>query len=479
MAPGHLLPMVDVAKLLGRHPNVKVTIITTPLNAVRFRATVDREIQSGSLIQVLQVQFPHAECGIPEGCESLDTLSSMDHQVKFFTAVSKLQQAVEELFRELKPSPSCMVCDKYIPWLAETANKFRIPRIIFDGTNCFNLLCNHNLRVSKVFESVSDYELLVVPGMPHKIEFSKSQLPGPFNPATNPEFFAFLDQVRVAEKEAYGIVVNSFEELEPEYAKECRRVTGHKIWCIGPVSLLNKDNLDKAQRGKRDSSHDASQYLKWLDSWPPSSVIYVCLGSLNRVTPEQLIELGLGLELTNRPFMWVIKARGSYRKEETEKLLLENGFEERVKGRGVLIRDWAPQLLILSHRAIGAFLTHCGWNSTLEGICAGVPLITFPLFAEQFYNEKVVLQILETGVKVGGEKVQYIGQEEKNGVQVKKENVKEAIEKVMGQGEEKEKRRARARHYAKMAEKAIEKGGSSYHNMSVLIEDIKQKLNHS
>ncbi|KAI4349073.1 hypothetical protein L6164_009715 [Bauhinia variegata] len=177
--------------------------------------------------------------------------------------------------------------------------------------------------------------------------------------------------------------------------------------------------------------------------------------------------------------MWVIKARGSYRKEETEKLLLENGFEERVKGRGVLIRDWAPQLLILSHRAIGAFLTHCGWNSTLEGICAGVPLITFPLFAEQFYNEKVVLQILETGVKVGGEKVQYIGQEEKNGVQVKKENVKEAIEKVMGQGEEKEKRRARARHYAKMAEKAIEKGGSSYHNMSVLIEDIKQKLNHS
>ncbi|KAI4300363.1 hypothetical protein L6164_033751 [Bauhinia variegata] len=403
MAPGHLLPMVDMAKLLGRHPNVKVTIITTPLNAVRIRATIDREIQSGSLVQVLQVQFPHAQCGIPEGCESIDTLPSMDLYVKFLNAICELQQPVEQLFQELKPSPSCMICDK------------------------------------------------------------------------NPEISAFRDKASAAEKDAYGIVVNSFEELEADYVKEYRRVTGHKVWRIGPVSLSNKDNLDKAQRGTRHS-HEASQHLlKWLDSWPPSSVIYVCLGSLNRVIPEQLIELGFGLELTNRPFIWVI--RGSYRREETENFLLESGFEERVKGRGLLIRGWAPQVLTLSHTAIGAFLTHCGWNSTLEGICAGVPLITFPLFAEQFYNEKVVLQILETGVKVGGEDVLHFGQEEKFGVRVRKESVKMAIEKVMGEG--KEKRRERARHYANMAKKAIEEGGSSYHNMSLLIEDIKQKLKHS
>lgn len=156
-----------------------------------------------------------------------------------------------------------------------------------------------------------------------------------------------------------------------------------------------------------------------------------------------------------------------------EKWLLEEGFEERVKGRGILIKGWAPQVLILSHRAIGAFLTHCGWNSTLEGICAGVPLVTFPLFAEQFYNEKVVVQVVETGVSVGAETAVHLGEEDKSSrVQVKRGNVKDAIEKVMGEGEENEKIRERARIYADMARKAIEDGGSSHRSMSLLIEDI-------
>lgn len=228
--------------------------------------------------------------------------------------------------------------------------------------------------------------------------------------------------------------------------------------------------MDKAQRGMKNSN-DLSYILEWLDSWPPSSVIYVCLGSLNRATPKQLIEIGLGLEATKRPFVWVL--RGAYGREELEKWLLEEGFEERVKGRGLLIKGWAPQVLILSHSAIGAFLTHCGWNSTLEGICAGVPLITFPLFAEQFYNERVVVQVVETGVSLGAEAVVHLGEEEeKSYVQVKKESVRDSIEKVMGEGEEKEKMRERARRYAEMGRKAIEEGGSSYHNISLLIEDI-------
>ena len=200
-------------------------------------------------------------------------------------------------------------------------------------------------------------------------------------------------------------------------------------------------------------------------------------GQPKPVTPEQLIELGLGLEATNRPFIWVIRA--AYRKEETEKWLSESGSEERVKNRGILIRGWAPQVLILSHKAIGAFLTHCGWNSTLEGICAGVPLITFPLFAEQFYNEKVVLQVTETGVRAGAERAVPFGDEEKFGVQVKRENIKEAIEKIMGEDEECERRRERARNYAEMAKEAIQEGGSSYRNISLIIEGIRQHVKES
>lgn len=201
-------------------------------------------------------------------------------------------------------------------------------------------------------------------------------------------------------------------------------------------------------------------------------MIYACLGSLNRLAPSQLIELGLGLEASRRPFIWVI--RGGYKREEMEKLLSEDGFEERVKGRGFLIWGWAPQVLILSHPAGGGFLTHCGWNSTVEGICAGVPMVTWPLFAEQFFNEKFVVQVLEIGVRVGVEVVMHWGDEEKFGVLVKKENVKEAVEKVMGEGKEREERRERATKLEQMAKKAIEEGGSSYLNVKLLVEDIMQ-----
>jgi UDP-glucosyl transferase 73C len=111
----------------------------------------------------------------------------------------------------------------------------------------------------------------------------------------------------------------------------------------------------------------------------------------------------------------------------------------------------------------------------LEGICAGVPLVTFPMFADQFYNEKLIVQLIESGVKVGAEVSVQLGDEDKfgDGVQVNRENFKEAIEKVMGDGEGKNERRERAMKYADMAKKAMEEGGSSYINILKLIEDLK------
>ncbi|WJX62839.1 hypothetical protein P8452_47793 [Trifolium repens] len=470
MAPGHILPMMDMAKLLAKH-NVKVTIITTPLNAIQYKTSINNEIESGSQIQLLEVKFPNVEAGIPEGCESLETLPSMDLKENFLIAVNLLQHPIEELFEKLEPFPSCIISDKHIPSLADTSIKFKIPRIIFDGMNCMTLLCNHNIHLSKVYETLSDSDQFVIPGLPHKIEMKKSQLPAIFKPGPNEVLNGLRRRIRDAEVEAYGIVVNSFEELEDGYVEEYQRVTGHKVWCVGPVSLTNKDDQEKSQRGSKNLI-DANEYLKWLDSWPKNSVIYACLGSLNRVTPKQLIEIGLGLEATNRPFIWVV--RKAYKWGEVEKWLLEDGFEERVKGRGILIRGWAPQVLILSHNAIGAFLTHCGWNSTLEAICAGVPLVTFPMFSDQFYNEKLVVQVIETGVRIGVENAVHFGDEDEvgDGVQVSRENVKEAIEKVMGEGEGKNERRERARKYADMGMKAIEEGGSSYINMLKLIKEI-------
>ncbi|OMO81850.1 UDP-glucuronosyl/UDP-glucosyltransferase [Corchorus capsularis] len=469
MSQGHLIPMIDIARLLAKQ-NVIVTIITTPQNAARFSAGINRDIESGLLISVQELHFPAAEVGLPEGCETVDNLPSFNLFSNFHAAMRMLQKPVEELLRGLNPIPNCIIHDKHFTWMAEVASKFQIPRVLFDGKGCFTLLWGHNIITSKVHECVSEGEPFVVPGLSDRIEFTTRQLPGHLNPGSNMKEIS--EKVMAAEQGAYGLIVNSFEELEQEYVESYQKIKTQKVYCVGPVSLCNKNMLDKATRGNKGLTNE-KKCLKFLDSWPESSVLYISFGSLSHLTPHQLTEIGLALESSNRPFIWVI--RGGNKKEEMEKWLEEYGIEERVKGRGLLIRDWAPQVLILSHPSVGGFLTHCGWNSTLEGICGGVPMITWPMFAEQFFNEKLLVQILKVGVRVGVEVVVQMGEEEKSGVLVKSENVKNAIENSMDEGEEGEERRKRARNLAEMANKAVKEGGSSYLNITLLIEDIKQQ----
>jgi hypothetical protein len=242
--------MIDIAKMLAQN-NVIVTIITTPLNAIRFSDTIDRAVKSGLSIRILQLHLPCAEAGLPEGCENQDSLPSPSLMKNFMTAMSMLQQPLEHLLEDqLKPSPRCIISDKNLAWTADTALKFRLPRILFDGTNCFNLLCTHNLHKSKVYETVSSSELFVVPGLPDRIEFARAQLPRAFNPGSNLQDMKVVrEKIREAEAGAFGVLVNSYEELEPAYVQEYRKTIGGKIWCIGPVSLRNKDNSDMSERG--------------------------------------------------------------------------------------------------------------------------------------------------------------------------------------------------------------------------------------
>nr|GEX00799.1 putative UDP-glucuronosyl/UDP-glucosyltransferase [Tanacetum cinerariifolium] len=278
-------------------------------------------------------------------------------------AYNSLQQGVEQYIEKLNPRPSCIVSDTFLLWPRETAKKFQIPRIVFDGMSCFTQMCNHVLYLSK------------------------------------------------------GVAINSFEEMEKEYADEYRKIKGDKVWCIGPLSLCHKDESEKFQRGNK-SSINKNKCLEWLDSQENGSVIYACLGSISRVEPTQLIELALALESSKKPFIWVVRA--DHKTENIENWIDEEGFEERTNNRSaLLIRGWAPQILVLSHPAIGGFLTHCGWNSILEGICAGVPMVTWPQFQDQFYNEKLVVQVLRIGVSVGaqnGVNSVLFGNEEKSGV---------------------------------------------------------------
>ncbi|XP_020212472.1 UDP-glycosyltransferase 73C6 [Cajanus cajan] len=469
MAPGHMNPMMDIAKILV-HSNVIVTVVTTPHNAARFTSVFDRYFESGFRIRLAQLEFPCKEGGVPDGCENLDMIPSLGMAAAFFKATTLLQQPAEKLFEELTPPPCCIISDMCLPYTIHIAKRHNIPRISFVGASCFCLLCLHNIRIYNVEDSLtSESEYFVLPGIPDKIEMTIAQAAQPINETWK----KFRSEIMAAEMASYGIIMNSFEELEPAYARDYKKVRGEKVWCIGPVSLVNKDHLDKAQRGR--GSIDVSPHVKWLDCQKPGSVIYACLGSLCNLTPPQLIELGLALEASERPFIWVIR-EGSH-SEGLEKWINEYGFEERTNGRSLLIRGWAPQLLILSHPAIGGFITHCGWNSTLEAICSGVPMVTWPLFADQFLNESLVVHVLKVGVTVGAKSPVTWGKEEEIGVMVKKEDVERAIMELMDETSESEERRKRVREFADKAKRAVEKGGSSHSNVNLLIQDIMKK-NH-
>ncbi|KAA8545847.1 hypothetical protein F0562_020702 [Nyssa sinensis] len=352
-----------------------------------------------------------------------------------------LQEPLEHFLQECRPH--CLVADMFFPWATECAAKFGIPRLVFHGTSFFALCVSESLMLCKPYTRIfSGSESFIVPNLPDEITLKRSQLP------IDNGFTRLVDRDKQSEVRSYGVIVNSFYELEPAYADHYQNVLRRKSWHIGPVSLCNKDTEDKAERGKK-ASIEKEKCLKWLNSKQPDSVLYVCFGSVTKFTSAQLLEIAVGLEASGQQFIWVV--RKGRDEEESEKWLLE-GFKERMKGKGLIIRGWAPQILILEHEAVGGFVTHCGWNSTMEGVCAGVPMVTWPVFAEQFHNEKLVTQILRIGVGVGAQQwVRTVGDS------VKREAIEKAVRRIMV-GEEAGEMRSRAKALAEMAMRAVEEG---------------------
>jgi UDP:flavonoid glycosyltransferase YjiC (YdhE family) len=138
-----------------------------------------------------------------------------------------------------------------------------------------------------------------------------------------------------------------------------------------------------------------------LDSHPPSSVIYISFGTLARISVSQTQELALGLEASGHPFIWAVRPPADQVADASSDFLPE-GFEKRMneKKQGLLIRGWAPQLLILSHPSIGGFISHCGWNSIVESMSQGVPIIGWPMAADQFYNSKLLEEMVGMSVEI-------------------------------------------------------------------------------
>ncbi|TYI99841.1 hypothetical protein E1A91_A13G045400v1 [Gossypium mustelinum] len=432
LAHGHLIPVVDMAKMF---------------------ASRGRSKESGIHIGVELLNFPAVDVGLPEGCENVDLIpTSQDGNLEmitnFFQAALMLQQPFEKLLQGRKPD--CLVADTFFHWATDAANKFRIPRLVFHGISYFSFCASECMSLYKPYKKFSD------------IKLTRNQVPDYVKQDAETNSTKLLKAIKEAELKSYGVVVNSFYELEATYADYYRNVLGKKSWHVGPVSLCSGKNIDKVERGNK-SAIDEQECLEWLESKEPNSVLYICFGSRTNFTSSQLKEIAMALEASELQFIWVVRKQ---KNNEEEDDWLPEGFEKRMEGKGLIIRGWAPQVLILDHEAVGGFVTHCGWNSTLEGVCAGVPMVTWPAFAEQFYNEKLLTQVLNIGVAVGAQKwVRLMGEF------VERESIEKAVKEMM-KGDKAEEMRNKAKALAEAAKKAVEKGGSSYSDLDALIEEI-------
>ncbi|KAK2358138.1 UDP-glucose flavonoid 3-O-glucosyltransferase [Trifolium repens] len=453
-AQGHMIPLCDIATLFascGHH----VTIITTPSNA----QILLKSVPSHKNLCLHTIPFPSHQVGLPPGVENLGSVNNLDNSYRVHQAAMLLQSAIQHFVEQ--DSPDCIVADFMFLWVDELANKLHIPRLAFNGFSLFTICAMESLK-ARGFESS------VIKGLPHCITLN----------ATPPKALTkFMEPLLETELKSYGLIVNNFTELDgEEYIEHYKKTTGHRVWHLGPVSLICRTTQEKAERGQT-SAVSVHECTSWLNSKQPNSVLYICFGSLCHFSNKQLYEIASAIEATNHQFIWVVpekKGKEDESNDENEKWL-PKGFEERNKG--MIIRGWAPQVVILGHPAIGAFLTHCGWNSTVEAISAGVPMITWPVHDEQFYNEKLITQVRGIGVEVGAEEWSIIGYMERKKL-VGRDIIEKAVRRLMDGGIEAKKIRQCAKEYAIKAKRSVQEGGSSHKNLMALIDDLKRLKDH-
>jgi len=261
-----------------------------------------------------------------------------------------------------------------------------------------------------------------------------------------------MDFTRLAD----GVILDTFREMEPKimgYLESVGVGGGKAVWAVGPV--IDFPGRDQTQR-PRDA-----EILAWLDRQTPGSVVYVSFGTESCLSPAQVTELALGLETSGKPFLWVLHSPESSSAEDWKADLLPEGYERRVQERCLIETGWAPQGAILAHEATGAFISHCGWNSCLESVAAGVPIIALPLQTDQPAN--ALLLVRETKVAVEMKMI--------DGVAARDE-VESAVRSLMaGEDDEAVEVKRRVKAVSKAAISALSyEGGAAWKNLESFIQ---------
>ncbi|XP_061353001.1 hydroquinone glucosyltransferase [Gastrolobium bilobum] len=452
---GHLIPMIEFAKKIILHNNLAVTfVIPTDGPPTKAQTTVLQSLPNA----ISHIFLPPVNLTQLPPNTKIETIISLT----LLHSVPSLRDA----FRSLTASHTvaAMVVDLFGTDAFDVAKEFNVSPYIFYPSTAMAL--SLFLHLPKLDQEVHcEYRELAEPvKIPGCVPIHGKDLLDPVQDRKN-EAYKWLLHHSKRYREAEGIIQNSFLELEPGAIKELLKEEPGKppFYPVGPLV-----NMGSAQTGA-----NSSECLRWLDDQPHGSVLFVSFGSGGTLSSTQVNELAYGLEMSEQRFLWVVRspndnvANASYFSADSQFDpfdFLPKGFVERTRGRGLLVPSWGPQPQILSHGSTGGFLTHCGWNSILESVVNGVPLVVWPLFAEQKMNAVMLTQDIKVALRPN------VGE---NGL-VERQEIATVVKCLM-EGEEGKKIRYQMKDLKDAAAKALGENGSSTNHISRLALKWKNK----
>ncbi|KAG5029652.1 Anthocyanidin 3-O-glucosyltransferase 5 [Glycine soja] len=443
---GHVTPLLELSKLLVTHHQCHVTFLNVTTES---SAAQNNLLHSPTLPPNLHV------VDLPP----VDLSTMVNDQT---TIVARLSVNLRETLRPLNTI------------LSQLPDKPQALIIDMFGTHVFDTILE-NIPIFTFFTASAHLLAfsLFLPQLDRDVAGEFVDLPNPVQvPGCKPiRTEDLMDQVRNRKIDEYkwylyhvsrmtmstGILLNTWQDLEPVTLKALsehsfyRSINTPPLYPIGPL-IKETESL----------TENEPECLAWLDNQPAGSVLFVTFGSGGVLSSEQQNELAWGLELSGVRFVWVVRVPNDASAfaaffnaggDDDATSYLPEGFVSRTRERGLVVRSWAPQVAILRHASTGAFVSHCGWNSTLESVANGVPVIAWPLYAEQRMNGTTVEEDVGVGVRVRAKSTE-------KGV-VGREEIERVVRMVM-EGEEGKEMKRKARELKETAVKSLSVGGPSY-----------------
>ncbi|XP_037411683.1 7-deoxyloganetin glucosyltransferase-like [Triticum dicoccoides] len=465
-AQGHIAPMLNVAKLLHAR-GFHVTFVNSEYNHARLVRTRGAAAMAGA------AGFRFAT--IPDGMQAPSSGEDDDVTQDIPSLCKSTTETCLGPFRRLlaelnaardRPPVTCVVSDLIMGFSMDAAKELGLPyvqlwtasTISYLGYRHYRLLIDRGIAPLKDMKQLTDgYLDMPVEDVPGLRSMRLRDFPT-FIRSTDPDEFMVRYAIKETERAAgaTAVILNSFGDLEGEAVEAMEPLLGDgngkpKVYTVGPLSLLAPRSTSSTI-SSLSLWKEQEECLQWLQGKEPASVVYVNFGSIVVMTSEQLVEFAWGLANSGQHFVWVIRpdlVRG-------DSAVLPPEFLTETAGRR-LMASWCPQQEVLNHPAVGAFLTHSGWNSTLESMCGGVPVISWPFFGDQQTNCRY--QCKEWGV----------GMEIDNNVE--RDAVTGLIAELMD-GEKGKQMRKRAMEWQEKAIMAAKPGGSSHRNFDELVRDV-------